>query len=191
MSETNQCRPASGATSTSESKNKPRILGTALVTLIILTSPVPLLIAAGQVSAYSSKYIPGLSPFIFAWPFVLGLAFFAYYFTRNSKFRMSLQNHCVTVTVSLLLVVMVFDYFNSKEQAKGYGDCEDAKLVSYGLLTRTFELSFDGRAAKTVVVKRTFEKFKAGFPSDATVTHYESKFSYNALNIFAWERQYE
>jgi hypothetical protein len=202
MSETNPCQPASGATSISESKNKPRILGTALVTLIILTSPVPLLIAAGQVMSYSSSYIPGLSPFIFAWPFVLGVAFFAYYFTRDSKFRRSLQNHCITATVSLLLVVMVFDYFNSKEQAKLAGNTnayenrdsvDNAKVVSYGPFTRTFALSFKGRVTKTVVVKRSFGKFKGSLPFTASwpESSYSStdKFSFNALNIFAWELQ--
>jgi hypothetical protein len=183
----------------SPTATKSRLLETVWVALIVISSVATLLIAASQVKVYSSTYCPGLSPYILLCPLILCTAFLIFYFTRDNSRQSSLKIYCIVTAVCLFLVLLICDYYNSEEQAKWAGNTrlyqnresvDSVKVVSYGPFTRTFALCFNGQVTKTVVVKRTFGKFKAALPfSSDNSPYYQPEFSFNALNIFAWELQ--
>jgi len=172
---------------------KSRLVGTALTTLVIISSLLTILCAAIRCK-HGANYLAGLPVYIFVLPLVLAAAFFAHYFLTNKTGQNRLNSQCLTIAVSVVLVVLLCDFYSSKEQAIDTGNphsTDNAKLISYGLFTRRFELQFNGQATETVTVKRTIGKFIGSLPFTATwpKSSYSTtdKFTFNAFNIFGWE----
>lgn len=172
---------------------KPRLVGTALTTLVIISSLLTIVCAAIRCK-HGANHLVGLPVYVFLLPLVLAVAFFIHYFIANKTGQSRLNCQCLTVAVSVVLVVLSCDFYSSKEQAIDSGNphsTDNAKLVSYGLFTRKFALQHNGQTTETVTVKRTSGKFIGSLPFTATwpKSSYSStdKFTFNAFNIFGWE----
>lgn len=172
---------------------KPRLVGTALTTLVVISSLLTILCAAIRCK-HGANHLAGLPVYVFALPLVLAVAFFVRYFLASQTGQSRLNSQCLTVAVSVVLVVLFCDFYSSKEQAIDAGNphtTDNAKLVSYGLFTRKFGLLYNGQTTETVTVKRTIGKFIGSLPFTASwpKSSYSTtdKFTFNAFNIFGWE----
>lgn len=169
--------------------SKPRLVGTALTTLVAISSLATIISAAIRCK-HGANYLVGLSPMMFTLPLVSGASFFAYYIFRRTHVQKRLINYCLLTAISVALAMFACDFYASKEQAIDAGNprvTDNATLVSYGIFTRRFELSFKGERAKTVTVTRTIAKFISALPF--TDAHYADKFTFDAFNAFGWEEQ--